>query len=409
MQPRRIGPIRSSTPADVITLRSHTHSLPADILREASLRLGILSLVVGALWFLADILYHVARRAMMQSGELDWLQFRFTDVVSVAGGVVSFALYAYTRRTKRSPRFVLDLGLVYFIVTALGVGLVMHWDGRPRDAPMNPEISWIGVLLLTFAAILPTSPRKLLIAGGIAVAMNPIGMLMAQAHGTPGLGTSSAAVLMHYPDVLLLGVAIVISGVVTHLGRQVTKAREAGSYELTELIGHGGMGEVYKAKHRMFARAAAIKLIRPEVLAGADNEAAEMVVKRFRREAESAANLRSPHTVEIYDFGTSEDGTLYFVMELLDGMDLESLVRRHGPLPAARVIHILTQVCDSLEEAHRAGLVHRDIKPANIHVGPLGLRNDFVKVLDFGLVKPLVTTNGESLATMAGQISGTPA
>jgi serine/threonine-protein kinase len=170
------------------------------------------------------------------------------------------------------------------------------------------------------------------------------------------------------------------------------------------------MGEVYKAKHRMFARAAAIKLIRPEVLAGQDNDAAELSVKRFRREAEAAANLRSPHTVEIYDFGISEDSTFYFVMELLDGMDLESLVRQHGPLPAARVIHIVTQVCDSLEEAHRAGLVHRDIKPANIHVGPLGLRHDFVKVLDFGLVKPFATVKtDQSLATVEGQITGTPA
>jgi serine/threonine-protein kinase len=305
---------------------------------------------------------------------------------------------------------VLDLGLVYVVIMALGVGLVMHWEGRPRGAPMNPELSWIGVMILVVAAILPTSPRKLLLAGGISIAMNPVGMLIAQAHGTVGLGTASTALLMHYPDVLLLGVALVISGVVTQLGRQVTKAREAGSYELTELIGQGGMGEVYKARHRMFARAAAIKLIRPEVLAGQDHVAAELSVKRFRREAEAAANLRSPHTVEIYDFGITEDSTFYFVMELLDGMDLESLVRQHGPLPSARVIHIVAQVCDSLEEAHRAGLVHRDIKPANIHVGPLGLHHDFVKVLDFGLVKPVAKVNADhSLATVEGQITGTPA
>jgi serine/threonine-protein kinase len=114
--------------------------------------------------------------------------------------------------------------------------------------------------------------------------------------------------------------------------------------------------------------------------------------------------------VEIYDFGVTEDGTLYFVMELLEGMDLESLVKKHGPLPAGRVIHILQQVCESLEEAHRSGLVHRDIKPANIHVGRLGLRQDFVKVLDFGLVKPFSAKNVEhSLATVAGQTPGTPA
>ena len=137
---------------------------------------------------------------------------------------------------------------------------------------------------------------------------------------------------------------------------------------------------------------------------------AQVAVARFRREAEAAANLRSPHTVELYDFGVTEDGTLYFVMELLDGMDLESLVRREGPLPGKRVIHILRQVCESLEEAHAAGLVHRDIKPANIHVGRLGLRHDFVKVLDFGLVKSVAApTNGDSMATAAGLTPGTPA
>ena len=136
---------------------------------------------------------------------------------------------------------------------------------------------------------------------------------------------------------------------------------------------------------------------------------AQLAVTRFRREAEAAANLRSPHTVELYDFGVTDDRTLYFVMELLDGLDLESLVRQHGPLPAGRVVHMLRQVCASLEEAHVRGLVHRDIKPANIHVGRLGLVYDFVKVLDFGLVKPIADGSREhSLATQAGLIIGTP-
>jgi serine/threonine-protein kinase len=265
-------------------------------------------------------------------------------------------------------------------------------------------------MLLMFAAIIPTSTPKMIIAGSIAVAMNPLGMLLAHTRGLWNLGSVGSAVLMHYPDFLLLPVAVVISRVVTQLGRQVSKARELGSYQLGDLLGRGGMGEVYKATHRMLARPAAIKLIRPEALGGQDAEAAQLAVKRFYREAESAASLRSPHTVEIYDFGVTEDGTLYFVMELLDGMDLESLVKKHGPLPAGRVIHILQQVCESLEEAHRKGLVHRDIKPANIHVGRLGLRQDFVKVLDFGLVKPFSAKNAEhSLATVAGQTPGTPA
>jgi serine/threonine-protein kinase len=183
-----------------------------------------------------------------------------------------------------------------------------------------------------------------------------------------------------------------------------------GSYRLGELLGRGGMGEVYKATHRMLARPAAIKLIRPEMLGEPGAESAKVAVARFRREAEAAASLRSPHTVELYDFGVAEDQTLYFVMELLDGMDLETLVREKGPVSAARAIYILRQVCESLEEAHVRGLVHRDIKPANIHVGRVGLHHDFVKVLDFGLVKSLAGPSGEgSLETNVGMTPGTPA
>src|SRR4026209_128654 len=215
---------------------------------------------------------------------------------------------------------------------------------------------------------------------------------------------------MHYPDYMLVGVAVVISHVVTTLGRQVAKAREMGSYQIGGLLGRGGMGEVYQATHRMLARPAAIKLIRPEMLGAGGGAAAQLAVKRFRREAEAAANLRSPHTVELYDFGVTEDQTLYFVMELLEGMDLESLVQRHGPVCAGRVIHNLRQVCESLEEAHVRGMVHRDIKPANIHLGQVGLRHDFVKVLDFGLVKTVAGESAEhSLATAAGLTPGTPA
>jgi serine/threonine-protein kinase len=239
--------------------------------------------------------------------------------------------------------------------------------------------------------------------------MNPVGMLWARAQGSWDFGPASNALLMHSPDYLLVGVAVVISHVVTTLGRQVAKAREMGSYQLGELLGRGGMGEVYKASHRMLARPAAIKLIRPEMLGGNDPAVAARAIARFRREAEAAAQLRSAHTVDLYDFGVTEDQTLYLVMEFLDGMDLESLVQQYGPMPSPRVIHVLRQVCDSLEEAHARGLVHRDIKPANIHLGRVGCREDFVKVLDFGLVKTAAVGATQSLATIEGVITGTPA
>jgi serine/threonine-protein kinase len=342
---------------------------------------------------------------------MNWMQLAFPDYVSVAAVVVSVALFAYTRRSKRDPRFILDLGLGYMIFTALALSVTLHQGGTAAASYVFPMITWVGVAVIMFAAIVPSTPRKTFVASLAAVSMNPISMLILKANGTWDFGPWTNALLMHYPDFLLVGVAVVISHVVTRLGQQVGKAREMGSYHLGVLLGSGGMGEVYKATHRMLARPAAIKLIRPEMLGAGTADEAEITVARFRREAEAAANLRSPHTVEVYDFGVTEDETIYIVMELLEGLDLESLVREEGPLPANRVIHVLRQVCDSLAEAHTLGLVHRDIKPANIHLGRVGLRHDFVKVLDFGLVKAVTdTTVDQPLVTVPGQMAlGTPA
>ncbi len=406
--PRLIGPTRS-TPPDLAVLRADPRALPDDLLREASRRLGIMSLIGAVLWVVGTVLDHLAVRAMSH-GDPRWLDFRTPDTIAVLSVVASLSLFFYTRKADRNPRFILDLGLAYLVLTALALGVLFHWDRVPAGFPVTPMFTWIGPVVLMFAAIVPNSPPRTLVAGLIAVSMNPLGMFIAKARGSWDFGPSSNALLMHYPDYLLVGVSVVISHVVTRLGQQVTKAREMGSYHLGELLGRGGMGEVYMATHRMLARPAAIKLIRPEMIAAAGGEAAQLAVKRFRREAQAAASLRSPHTVELYDFGVTEDQTLYFVMELLEGMDLESLVRRRGPLAPGRVIHILRQVCESLEEAHVAGLVHRDIKPANIHLGRLGLQYDFVKVLDFGLVKSAASASDEgSLATAAGLTPGTPA
>jgi eukaryotic-like serine/threonine-protein kinase len=376
-----------------------------------------MSLVGAVLWLLGTVLGHIAFRASAAGGEYLWLSLLLpTDAIAGASILASLALFVYTRRSRRDPEFILNVGLAYMVLTALALGLTFHfglmlqWNGVPAGGALRPEISWIGAVVLMSAAIVPTTPTRTLVAGLVAVSMNPVGMLVAKASGDWDFGPAFNVLLMHYPDYLLVGVAVVISHVVTQLGRHVTKARELGSYQLGELLGRGGMGEVYRATHRMLARPAAIKLIRPETLGAGDGEAAQLAVKRFVREAEAAASLRSPHTVEVYDFGVTDDQTLYFVMELLDGMDLESLVRQHGALPAGRVIHLLRQACESLEEAHARGLVHRDVKPANIHVGRVALRHDFVKVLDFGLVKPVTSAGeGHSLATAAGLTPGTPA
>jgi serine/threonine-protein kinase len=216
---------------------------------------------------------------------------------------------------------------------------------------------------------------------------------------------------MHLPNYLAVGVAVVISHVVTRLGREVRDARELGSYRDGRLIGRGGMGEVYHATHRLLARPAAIKLIRPESLEQRPPDRAWVTVERFRREAEAAATLRSPHTIELYDFGVSDDGIFYYVMELLEGVDLERLVERFGPVPPERAIHLLRQACDSLGEAHERGLMHRDIKPSNIHTCRMGLAIDFVKLLDFGLVKPRPgrEAGAPTLTQQDAGVPGTPA
>jgi serine/threonine-protein kinase len=170
------------------------------------------------------------------------------------------------------------------------------------------------------------------------------------------------------------------------------------------------MGEIWRARHRLLIRPAAVKLIRPEALGSMPSDP-ELLTRRFEREARATAALKSPHTVQLYDFGVTDDGTLYYVMELLEGLDLHTLVRRHGPLPAERAIHILRQVCSSLADAHGNGLVHRDIKPANIVVSRAGITFDFAKVLDFGLVKIDSPQRPDADAvnlTAAGSVSGTP-
>ncbi len=186
---------------------------------------------------------------------------------------------------------------------------------------------------------------------------------------------------------------------------EAIRARDLGSYRLVEPLGSGGMGEVWRAEHVMLARPAAIKLIRTSGSAAPSRE----VQKRFEREARATARLSSPHTVQVFDYGTTDEGTFYYVMELLDGFDLDTLVKNFGPVPPERAIYLLRQACDSLAEAHARGLIHRDIKPANIYVCRYGIEVDFIKLLDFGLVKSAGAMDAaDGTLTAVGTIAGTP-
>jgi tRNA A-37 threonylcarbamoyl transferase component Bud32 len=207
--------------------------------------------------------------------------------------------------------------------------------------------------------------------------------------------------------IIAFGVALYIPWILDHARAQLKEAMQAGSYELQRVLDRGGMGEVWLARHRMLVRPAAVKLIRQDE---ASAEARGALKERFEREAQATAALRSVHTVELYDYGFTDDGSLYYAMELLDGIDLEDLVKMHGAVAPGRVVYLMRQVCDSLADAHANGLVHRDIKPANLYICRLGTARDFVKVLDFGLVKSVEEVGPvDSKLTALDSVVGTPA
>jgi serine/threonine-protein kinase len=274
---------------------------------------------------------------------------------------------------------------------------------------MLAGLSWTLVWIVMFPLLVPTTPGKTLIAALAAASVKPLLTLVLMARGHP-LSSPGMMLMIAFPNYVCAFLAFAGSRIVYGLGREVTRARRMGSYQLIERLGAGGMGEVWRAEHRLLAMPAAIKLIRPDALSGSDGDGRRQLVKRFEREARATAALTSPHTVQLHDFGTTEDGSFYYVMELLHGLDAEALVTRFGPLPPERAVYVLRQVCDSLAEAHRCDLVHRDVKPANVFLCRGGLIHDFVKVLDFGLVKAAAgSRRAETALTRQHAAAGTPA
>ena len=375
--------------------------LPPDLLEQSARRLGTACLVWVGLWSLALLMNNVVVRVVSPDAPLDDAWPWPGNPVAIAVIVLSFLVFGYTHRRRVKGIRALDVGLAYEVAIALAIGIVNQWT------PNVTGVSWICVLVVAHPIIVPHTTRKTLAAAMAAASMDLVGLAITGARGVP-LPDASVLVWTYLPNYVCALLAVLPSHVIRRLGQQVSRARRLGSYQLGELLGRGGMGEVYRATHQMLARPAAIKLIRPEVLGASTPDAARSLVERFRREANAAALLSSPHTIDLYDFGVADDGTLFYVMELLEGVDFESLVTHFGPLPPERVIHLLQQVCRSLAEAHARGLVHRDIKPSNIQTCRVGLDVDFVKVFDFGLVRPEGQTRDGTLTT-PGLMAGTPA
>jgi hypothetical protein len=354
-------------------------ALPDDMAIEGGRRLRVICVACMAIWTLLLAVNHfIAPRLRLEPGQvLPWTAV--SDAVALGCIALSAGVYHLVPAALRRGVSLPKLGISYEIILAFGIGIVNQWE----PLVVAGRLSWLCVVILIFPSVVPSPPRLTLIGSLAAATMDPIGLLIAR---TRGVELPSVALLAwtYLPNYICAFLAVLPATIIVRLRREVDRARRLGSYRLVERIGQGGMGEVWKAEHHLLARPAAIKLIRGDGRVEAFDPVAE---QRFRREADAAASLRSPHTIQLYDFGISREKRLYYVMELLEGIDLDILVSRFGPQPPPRVAHVLRQACRSLAEAHSAGLVHRDIKPANLHLGRVGLEYDFLKVLDFGLVK----------------------
>jgi serine/threonine-protein kinase len=220
--------------------------------------------------------------------------------------------------------------------------------------------------------VVPSRPWKSVTAAFLSAAMLPCAHLLAAR--ILGYPPASWNLVASYSLVVFFMAAWTpfISTRLHRMQRELSRAQDLGSYHLETMLGRGGMGEVWRASHKLLRRDAAVKLVHPGFLTEPDSPAWRQIHRRFELEAAAMATLRSPHTVALYDFGRSDDGSLYYVMELLDGLDAETLVDQYGPQPAGRVISILRQACESVEEAHEAGMVHRDVTPGNMFICRMG-------------------------------------
>ena len=377
--------------------------LPASLLTDQVRRLAICAAVGAGLWSYGIVMEGLVRPLTLGTA----LQIR-NVAIDAASIVLSLGMLAYLRFARHSSQAKTDAALVYFVLNAAAVALLNDWKHAPVLA-VSGLLSWNTVVILVAAMIIPASPTRILIAALVSASMDPLSVWVAHLRGANVPSVVDTLVLF-MPNYACAAVAVLPSRVLRRIGQSLKQAQDMGSYRLEELLGRGGMGEVWRASHRLLARGAAVKLVRPELMGAATEQDAENMIRRFRREAQATAALNSPHTIRLFDFGVTDERTFYYVMELLSGQDLDTLVRASGPLPAERVIFLLRQVCHSLAEAHAQGLVHRDITPRNIYACRMGLDYDFVKVLDFGLVSfsnPRAV--GGSLITGAHSTSGTPA
>lgn len=371
-----------------------TASLLRTRLTAASL---VLSLVLVSV-FVANLLI----------GDVPWPGVRFLILLVPAA---SFAALRGPQRFTLLQLRGFELAVFGAVVVQL---LVMMWTRLLAFAESGDDVSLVAtrhaglagwaLLILTYGILMPNTWQRAF-AVLLPVGLLPVGLLVGIRLQHPAVGeafaTDRVGIPLPAPLVAVL-IAAFASYTIQRVRREAFAARQLGQYVLRTKIGAGGLGEVYRAEHQLLKRPCAVKLIKPDK---ANNEA---TLAKFEREVQATAKLTHWNTVEVYDYGRADDGTFYYVMELLPGLNLEDLVWRHGPLPPERAVHFLRQVCRALREAHAKGLIHRDIKPANIFAAERGGVYDVAKLLDFGLVREQVKQPARGAASESGTFSGSP-
>ncbi|MGQ9564582.1 MAG: serine/threonine protein kinase [Thermogutta sp.] len=375
-----------------------TCEINAVLHRRLKLALWALSLGFGVFlpvhWFLGSTAETMGRSLLVSHGLL-------------TSTLLASALGLTLTRQSLSSGILRLLEVAAFGLTALFFS-VLSWATMETQSGSQGHFSFQGgywlILIYTYALFIPNSFRRAAIVIA-AIACLPIALLYAGWLFHPDISRAMTTDhLVVIPLVFATAGLTALLGVDTihQLHRQTFEANRLGQYHLKKLLGQGGMGEVHLAEHELLKRPCALKLIRPDKLGD------PRLIARFEREVRTMARLSHWNTVEIFDYGLSNDGVLYYVMEYLPGLDLGQIVERFGRQPPARVIYILRQVCDALREAHSLGFIHRDIKPGNVFLAQRGGIFDVVKVLDFGLAKPF-SHRGDSLnLTLENAVTGSP-
>jgi serine/threonine-protein kinase len=361
-------------------------------------RLGTFALVTGAIaiaYWPAFYLIWAADPRFSRAAVLAHIFSRAT----VALLLVYTALFLICRARPWPRRWLPWIDVLAMAAIGLAYGPIMLNHPSPVMVILEGLLAITTVLFIR-ALLVPSSALRTALGGTLVCLGTGAGLLSNPAHfEADWIGFQTLGPLFINWSVVAVVLSSVASGVLYGLRRQVHDARRLGQYTLKEKLGEGGMGVVYRAQHAMLRRPTAIKLLSPSKQLG--------TLERFEREVQLMAALTHPNTVAVHDYGRTADGVFYYVMEHLEGVDLEELVGIGGPQPAGRVLHILRQICGSLDEAHGRGLIHRDIKPGNVFLCRGRSQPDTIKVLDFGLAKDTATASDPGLSADQSML-GTP-